>query len=92
MKFNVDLDKISKIYGEEVVEALYKEKDEVNKNIDYMYMLGFSDIEDIFERETLLFLYDNKTFKRKLDNLIKHLGITFVDDIENDLSLLEELL
>ena len=56
-----------------------------------MYTLGFDDVKDIFERETLLFLYDSSTFKEKLDKLILRLGVTYVDDIENDLSLLEEL-
>lgn len=92
MAFNVDLEKIGTIYGDEVLEDIQSNMDEVIKNINYMYKLNFDDVEDIFERETLLFLYDNKTFVRKLNGLIKTLGITYVDDIENDLSLLETLL
>lgn len=92
MAFNVDLEKIGTIYGDEVLEDIQNNMDEVIKNINYMYKLNFVDVEDIFERETLLFLYDNKTFVRKLNGLIKTLGITYVDDIENDLSLLETLL
>lgn len=90
MAFNVDLEKIGEIYGNDVLEEIQNNMSEVVKNINYMYTLGFDDVEDIFERETLLFLYDNKTFVRKLNGLIKTLGITYVDDIENDLSLLEE--
>lgn len=56
-----------------------------------MYKLGFTDIGDIFERETLLFICDNKEFKNKIDRLIIRLGATYVDDIENDIPLLEEL-
>lgn len=92
MAFNVDLEKIGTIYGDEVLEDIQNNMDEVIKNINYMYKLNFNDVEDIFERETLLFLYDNKTFVRKLNGLIKTLGITYVDEIENDLSLLESLL
>ena len=92
MSFNVDLEKIGKVYGDEVLEQIKNNMDEVIKNINYMCQLNFDDVEDIFERETLLFLYDNKTFVRKLNGLIKTLGITYVDDIENDLSLLENLL
>lgn len=92
MAFNVDLEKIGTIYGDEVLEDIQNNMNEVIKNINYMYKLNFNDVEDIFERETLLFLYDNKTFVRKINGLIKTLGITYVDDIENDLSLLESLL
>ena len=56
-----------------------------------MYMLEFNDVEDIFEREILLFLYDHDTFKDKLNKLIYKLGLNYVEKIENDLSLLESL-
>ena len=65
--------------------------DEVIKNVNYMYMLEFNDVEDIFEREILLFLYDHDTFKDKLNKLIYKLGLNYVEKIENDLSLLESL-
>lgn len=91
MEFKVDFDKIGEIYGNEVLNEIQNNIDEVMKNINYMYTLGFDDVEDIFERETLLFLYDSSTFKEKLDKLIFKLGVTYVDDIENDLSLLEGL-
>ena len=91
MNFNIDFDKISEIYGNEVLNEIQNNIDEVMKNINYMYTLGFDDVEDIFERETLLFLYNSSIFKEKLDKLIFKLGVTYVDDIENDLSLLEDL-
>lgn len=91
MNINIDFDKINKIYGIETLNNIKENINEVNKNISYMYKLGFTDIEDIFERETLLFICDNKEFKNKIDKLIRRLGATYVNDIENDLSLLEEL-
>lgn len=91
MEFKVDFDKISEIYGKDTLNDIQNNIDEVIENVKYMYTLGFDDVEDIFERETLLFLYDSSTFKEKLDKLILRLGVTYVDDIENDLSLLEEL-
>lgn len=87
----IDFDKISIIYGNETLSEIKEIIDDVIKNINYMYKLGFNDVEDIFEREALLFLYDNNEFKSKLDKLIHKLGITYIDEIENDLSLLEEL-
>lgn len=91
MEFSVDFDKIAEIYGEDVLEEMQKNMDEVIKNINYMYMLEFNDVEDIFEREILLFLYDHDTFKDKLNKLVYKLGLNYVEKIENDLSLLESL-
>lgn len=91
MEFSVDFDKISEIYGEEVLREMQENMDEVIKNVNYMYMLEFNDVEDIFEREILLFLYDHDTFKDKLNKLIYKLGLNYVEKIENDLSLLEGL-
>lgn len=91
MEFSVDFDKISEIYGEEVLRKMQENMDEVIKNVNYMYMLEFNDVEDIFEREILLFLYDHDTFKDKLNKLIYKLGLNYVEKIENDLSLLESL-
>lgn len=91
MEFSVDFDKISEIYGGEVLREMQENMDEVIKNVNYMYMLEFNDVEDIFEREILLFLYDHDTFKDKLNKLIYKLGLNYVEKIENDLSLLESL-
>ena len=91
MEFSVDFDKISEIYGEEVLREMQENMDEVIKNVNYMYMLEFNAVEDIFEREILLFLYDHDTFKDKLNKLIYKLGLNYVEKIENDLSLLESL-
>lgn len=91
MEFSVDFDNISEIYGEEVLREMQENMDEVIKNVNYMYMLEFNDVEDIFEREILLFLYDHDTFKDKLNKLIYKLGLNYVEKIENDLSLLESL-
>lgn len=91
MEFSVDFDRISEIYGEEVLREMQENMDEVIKNVNYMYMLEFNDVEDIFEREILLFLYDHDTFKDKLNKLIYKLGLNYVEKIENDLSLLESL-
>ena len=51
MEFSVDFDKISEIYGEEVLREMQENMDEVIKNVNYMYMLEFNDVEDIFERK-----------------------------------------
>lgn len=89
---NFDLDKIEDIYGKEIFNCFKENKDNVIKNIKYFYDLGFTDIEDIFERETILFIESHIVFKRRIDNLISKLGINYVDEIESNLNLLEELI
>ena len=87
---NINFNKIREIYGNELLSIIKENQENVINNLKYLYRLGFTDIEDIFEREVLLFI-DND-FKSKIDNLILKLGPDYVEKIENDLSLLEEKL
>ena len=87
---NINFNKIKEIYGNEILNMIKENQEIVIKNIKYLYSLGFRDIEDIFERAVLLFI--DIDFKNKMDNLILKLGPDYVDIIENDLSLLEEIL
>ncbi len=77
---------------ESLTEEILHDKEEIQKNIYYMIKLNFEDTEDIFERITPLFINDNKTFKNKIDSLIKKIGPDYVNIIESDLGLLEELI
>ena len=88
----IDFEKIEQIYGEEILQELIENKEEIQKNIYYMIKLNFEDTEDIFERITPLFINDNKTFKNKIDSIIKKIGPDYVNIIESDLGLLEELI
>ena len=87
-----DFSKIEEIYGKETVTNIKDNIEKVTSNINYLIYLGFNDTEDLFERDTLLFLYDNETFKNKINQLIKKLGPNYVNIIEDDISQLEELL
>ena len=84
--------KIEEIYGKETVIYIKDNIEEITRNINYLISLKFNDVEDLFERETLLFLYDNETFKNKIDFLIKKLGPDYIKKIEEDISLMEEIL
>ena len=88
----IDFKKIEKIYGIEMLKLVRDNFDDITNNINYMKKLGFTDIEDIFERYTPIFICSNKEFKDKINNLVNKLGIDYVSIIENDLSILEELL
>ena len=88
---NINYNKIKELYG---IDYLYLIKDnieDIKLNIDYLYKLGFNDVEDIFERYTFLFIKDNDEFRLMFNKLITNLGSDYVDIIENDLGVLEEL-
>lgn len=89
---NIDFDRIEKIYGSSIINSIALLKDDVIDNIKYFISLGFEDIEDIFERQVLIFICPKEEFKMKIDNLIKKLGNNYIEEIENDISLLDELL
>lgn len=85
----INYNKIIDIYGKEYLTLINDNIEDVINNIKYLKELGFQDVEDIFERYTFIFIQDNKSFKNKLNNLIKKLGLDYVNIIETDLSILE---
>ena len=89
---NIDFDKIEKIYGSSIINSIALLKEDVIDNIKYFISLGFVDTEDIFERQVLIFICPKEEFKMKIDNLIKKLGNNYIEEIENDISLLDALL
>lgn len=88
----INFDRIEQIYGVEMLKNIKENKEEVGKNIDYMIKLNFKDIQDIFERITPIFITKNDLFKNKINTLIRKLGISYVEIIENNLEILEELI
>ena len=89
---NINLNKIEEIYGIELLELVKENIDDINQNINYLIYLNFTDIEDIFERYTPIFICDHPVFKQNINNLITKLGENYVDIIENDLEILDELI
>lgn len=89
---DIDFIKIKEIYGEDIIFQTKENYEDVIENIKYLITLGFNDVEDIFEREVFLFLYDPKTFKEKITKLINDIGNNYVELIENNIELLEVLL
>jgi len=87
----MDIEKIMQIYGEEYKEIISDNQEDVKANLRYLAEIGFTDIEDIFERYTPIFIRSNESFREKIRDLVIKLGINYVEIIENDLGLLEEL-
>lgn len=89
---NINFDKIENIYGKDIINNIVMLKEDVINNFKYFVSLGFNDPEDIFERQVPIFVCSNDEFKKKLNNLISKLGNNYIEEIENDISLLDELL
>ena len=88
---NIDFDRIEKIYGSSIINSIALLKDDVIDNINYFISLSFEDTEDIFERKVIIFICPKEEFRVKINNLIKKLGNNYIEEIENDISLLDEL-
>lgn len=89
---NINFDKIENIYGKDIINNIVMLKEDVINNFKYFVSLGFNDPEDIFERQVTIFVCSNDEFNKKLNNLISKLGNNYIEEIENDISLLDELL
>ena len=88
----IDFRKIEEIYGSSIIEEIQNNSKEVLENIKYLKNLKINDIEDIFERYTLIFICDKKEFKNKADKLISRIGVNYIDMLDNDVELWEELM
>lgn len=87
----INYDKIIEIYGEDLLMLILDNVIDVEKNINYLNHLGFIDTLDIFERYPYLFINSYNEFQKKINNLINNIGTDYVNIIENNLDLLEEL-
>ena len=88
----IDFEKIEEIYGSSIIEEIKNNSKDILENIKYLKELNINDIEDIFERYPLIFICDKKKFKNKVDKLISKIGINYVDMLDNDMELWEELM
>lgn len=89
---NINFDKIENIYGKDIINNIVMLKEDVINNFKYFVSLSFNDPEDIFERQVPIFVCSNDEFKKKINKLISKLGNNYIEEIENDISLLDELL
>ena len=92
MSYKFSLDKMKEVYGEEIVEVISYNMDIIEKNIDLLRQLKFDDIDGLFERCPTIFMYFPKDFKEKIEVLIKQIGPNYVEVIQRDISILEDLL
>ncbi len=92
MKLQIDLKAMKEVYGKEIYEIILSNIDIIEKNLKYLRKLKFDDYIGIFERCPLIFTYFPNDFKRKIDGLIEKVGNNYVEIIESNINLIEELL
>lgn len=89
MKLNIN--KIEEIYGNSSIYELKDNMDELITNMNYLVSLGFTDVYDIVEKYPYMFLMDKKVFKERVSNLIKKLGVEYIEKLEEDFTLWGEI-
>ena len=92
MNSNIDLKAMKEVYGKEIYDIILSNIDIIEKNLKYLRELKFDDYVGIFERCPIIFTCFPKDFKRKIDGLIKSLGSNYVEIIENDTSVVENII
>lgn len=84
---DIDLQKLSQIYGNNIIHDIEDELDNLIANIKYLKKLGFKNVEDIIELYPYVFIKDNIDFEEKVNLLIKKVGISYIELLESDTTL-----
>ena len=92
MRLNIDFERMKEIYGDEIEEIISENIDIIEKNIRFLNDLKFEDAEGIFEMYPDLFMNFPKKFEEKILKLKDQLGENYVEIIENDTSVLENII
>lgn len=91
MLINFDEERMKEVFDEQIILIIKQNMDIVEKNFKLMYELGFEDVIGLFERCPDFFLNFPNVFEEKLKQLEEELGEEYINLIENDVSLIEEL-
>lgn len=83
----INFSKISEIYGKNTLYEFKENIEDVTDNINYLLKLGFTDVYDILELYPYMFLMSNDIFKEKVDRLINHLGVEYLNILSEDTTL-----
>ena len=87
----INFEKIEKIYGKEMLKLIEDNSVNVSQNIKFFYNIGFDEPYDFFERIPYVFIENPNKLQVKISKLIERLGSDYIELIESDVSLLEEL-
>lgn len=65
----INYDKITEIYGEELLITILENVKDVESNINYLNSLGYIDTIDIFERYPYIFIKSEKDINKEKNNI-----------------------
>ena len=91
MDLKINLENMKEIYGEGIIKVIIDNEELIKENIKTLEKYKFNDIEDIIERYPTLLMNFPKQFEEKIKKLKKIYGEDFVNIIENDMSILENV-
>ena len=91
MDLKINLENMKEIYGEEIIKVIIDNEELIKENVKTLEKYKFNDIEDIIERYPTLLMNFPKQFEEKIKKLKKIYGEDFVNIIENDMSILENV-
>lgn len=91
MKFEINLENMKEIYGEEIIEIILANKELIKENARTLEKYKFNDIENIFERYPSLLMNFPRQFEKKIIKLKEIYGEDFVNIIENNIDILENI-
>ena len=89
---NIDFNNISDTYGDDIVNLIRDNVDDVMENINYLKKLNINCVDEIFEMYAIIFINTPSYFREKVNELINELGSNYIDIIENNLFVFEKLL
>lgn len=86
-RLEVELDTIREIYGEDIVETMAHQQEDVLRNMEYLVKRNFGEsVSDICNRFGILLLEDPKIFEERVNGLIADMGEDYVNLLAEDMS------
>lgn len=84
---NLDIERVSEIYGESIIKEISTNIETLTNNIKYLENRHIDNADEVFDLYPYAFLQDEDTFKEKIDKLILTLGIEYVEKLQEDMTL-----
>jgi len=83
----MDVDRLTEIYGNSIVEFINDNMDTITSNIKYLESRGYTEVADLLVLYPYSFGQEEDIFKEKVDKLIDTLGVDYVEKIKNNFEL-----
>lgn len=87
----LDTDKIKELYGQNI---FYKVKDyieDITANMNYLSNRGIKNVYHVLETNLMIFIQPEDIFQEKTNQFFERLGVEYIEKLENDMTLWEQL-